>query len=147
MTYSARPAWRHQWFAVTVAALLALGSMYLAVFLALTARNEYSIGLGFTLALFALLALVIVYRKYCWRFIITDDIIESHYGIIARNVRSIRVRDLRNVNARQSLMQRILGIGDIEFSSAGGSDIEVSFYGIRDPLGVKRQVQTLQGNG
>ncbi len=96
-------------------------------------------------ALFLILGVAILYRHYCWRFTIGDDTVESHYGIVARNVKSIRIKDLRNINLRQSLFQRIFGIGDLEFSSAGGADIEVTFFGIQHPMDIKNKVQSLQG--
>lgn len=147
MNFTARPAWRHQWFALGIVAFLLALFVYLAIVYVASAKGEYGIAIGFSLALAALLGVAVCYRKYSWCFVITGDIIESHQGIIGRNVKSIRVRDLRNINVRQSLMQRLLGIGDIEFSSSAGSDIEVSFRGICRPLEIKRQVQTLQGSG
>jgi hypothetical protein len=38
-------------------------------------------------------------------------------------------------------------VGDVEFSSAGGSGIEVTFRGVDDPLQVKALAQRLQGRG
>jgi uncharacterized membrane protein YdbT with pleckstrin-like domain len=77
---------------------------------------------------------------------INGETIESREGLIARKVSSIRVRDLRNINVKQSLWQRLMGVGDVEFSSAGGSGIEVSFRGVSDPLQVKSLAQRMQGN-
>ncbi len=70
--------------------------------------------------------------------------VESHQGIIGRNVKSIRLQDLRNVNVNQSFFQRIFGIGNIEFSSAGGAGIEVLFFGILDPMKLKRSIDKLR---
>ena len=50
------------------------------------------------------------------------------------------------MNVRQSIMQRILGIGDIEFSSAAGGGVEVVFFGIPDPLSVRNLAQRLHGD-
>ena len=86
------------------------------------------------------LVAVIVYRYHVWTFTIRGGTIESCRGIIGRDVQSIRVQDLRNVNVRQSIFQRLFGVGDVEFSSAGGTGIEVTFYGVTDPLGVKDRV-------
>jgi hypothetical protein len=44
-------------------------------------------------------------------------------------------------------MGRIVGVGDVEFSSAGGSGIEVVFRGVDKPLEVKALAQRLQGKG
>jgi hypothetical protein len=53
--------------------------------------------------------------------------------------------DLRNVNLRQGIVERMLGIGTLEFSSAGGSGIEVSWSGVRDPADLKRRIESLRG--
>lgn len=64
-----------------------------------------------------------------------------HRGIIAREVRAIRVEDLRNINVKRSIFHRIIGIGDIEFSSSGSSGIEVVFKGVRHPMTVMTRIQ------
>ncbi len=91
------------------------------------------------------LCVLIIYRRFCWLYTVDQEHIESHRGILARRVRSIRIRDLRNVNVRQSIAQRLFGVGDVEFSSAAGGDIEVTFFGVADPLEVKDLAQRLQG--
>jgi uncharacterized membrane protein YdbT with pleckstrin-like domain len=88
---------------------------------------------------------VVIYRRYSWAYKIDNDTIESREGLIARKVKSIRIQDLRNINVNQSLVERILGVGDVEFSSAGGSGIEVVFRGVDRPLEVKALAQRLQG--
>jgi len=137
MVYSARPAWRYQWPAIV--GVLVLGALFLYALLGgitVTAVNKkyLLIILG---ALSIYFCLLIVYRKYSWRFMVDDENIESHRGIIARNVKSIRIRDLRNINVNQTIMQRILGVGDVEFSSAAGGGVEVIFFGVDHPLQVK----------
>ena len=139
--YRARPALRNQWFAVLVAMLLFVLFVYLGV------RGVASGGgmnvrivlaaVGFPLLVFVA---VILYRHHAWSFTIRGGAIESCRGIIGRDVQSIRVQDLRNVNVRQTIFQRLLGVGDVEFSSAGGAGVEVTFYGVTDPLGVKDRV-------
>ncbi|MBI3546298.1 MAG: PH domain-containing protein, partial [Gammaproteobacteria bacterium] len=42
--------------------------------------------------------------------------------------------------------QRILDIGDVEFSSSAGSEIEVVFFGVSRPMRLKNMTQRLQGN-
>ena len=96
------------------------------------------------LALAGVVVLVMLYRHFQWRFEIGERTIESSRGIIGRDVRSLRVQDLRNVNVRQSLWQRLLGVGDVEFSSAGGEGIEVTFHGIASPMRLKELVQSMQ---
>ena len=139
--YRARPALRNQWFAVLVAILLFLLFTYLGLKGA-AAGGGRNVQIVLALIGVPMLVLVgfIVYRQHVWTFTIRGGTIESCKGIIGRDVQSIRVQDLRNVNVRQSIFQRLFGVGDVEFSSAGGAGVEVTFYGVLDPLGVKDRV-------
>ena len=139
--YRARPALRNQWFAIFVAMLLFVLFVYFGVKGA-AAGGGRNVQIVLALIGVPLLVLVgfIVYRQHVWAFTIRGDTIESCRGIIGRDVQSIRVQDLRNVNVRQSIFQRLFGVGDVEFSSAGGAGVEVTFYGVLDPLGVKDRV-------
>jgi len=147
MKYIARPAWMNQWWQI--------GIMFLMPFvfiLAYLKGNQYfspenlRVVYVVIVAVFVYLVTVVIYRRYSWAYTINGETIESREGLIARNVCSIRVRDLRNINVKQSLWQRLMGVGDVEFSSAGGSGIEVSFRGVSDPLQVKSLAQRMQGN-
>ncbi len=147
MNYIARPAWLNQWWQISVMFLMPVvfvmaliwGKQY---FSAENLRVVYVV----IIAVFVYLVAVVIYRRYSWAYMINDETIESREGLIARKVCSIRVRDLRNINVKQSLWQRLIGVGDVEFSSAGGSGIEVSFRGVNDPLQVKSLAQRMQGN-
>ena len=136
--YRACPALRNQWFAILVAIVLFVLFIYFGVKGA-AAGGGRNVQVVLALIGVPLLMLVgfIVYRQNVWTFTIRGDTIESCRGIIGRDVQSIRVQDLRNVNVRQTIWQRLLGVGDVEFSSAGGAGVEVTFYGVTDPLGVK----------
>lgn len=146
MHYRARPAWRNPWRQIAAAAVLPIVFVLALLrgerFFTPAALPAVLVVLGL---LFVYLLVVVAYRRYSWRYLIDADAIESHQGLIGRTVRSIRVQDLRNVNLRQSVVQRLLGVGDVEFSSAGGGGVEVVFFGVRDPVQVKALVQRLQG--
>ena len=146
MNYIGRPAWRNHWLGITVVVLLILFSVLVLILPEETAEFDYDIIAGILLASAAIIALSILYRRYSWKFTITTELIESRHGIIARDVESIRVKDLRNVNLRQSFLKRIFGVGDLEFSSAGGAGIEVMFHGITKAMKIKQQVQAMQGD-
>jgi membrane protein YdbS with pleckstrin-like domain len=146
MNYIARPAWLNQWWQIGIMILMpfVLVLAYLKghqYFSPENLRVVYVVCAG----VFVYLIAVVIYRRYSWAYTIDSDTIESREGIIARKVKSIRIRDLRNINVNQTLFQRIVGVGDVEFSSAGGSGIEVTFLGVDDPLTVKALAQRMQG--
>jgi uncharacterized membrane protein YdbT with pleckstrin-like domain len=146
MSYLARPAWVNQWWQIGIIFLMpvvfilayAKGGRY---FSPENLRVVYVV----IVAVFVYLIAVVTYRRYSWVYSIDNEIIESREGLIARKVKSIRIQDLRNLIVTQTLMQRLLGVGDVGFSSAGESGIEVVFRGIDDPLQVKALAQRLQG--
>jgi uncharacterized membrane protein YdbT with pleckstrin-like domain len=147
-TYHFRPAWSYQWPAIGAILLLAVAGMTASVWVGLYASGQVARLLVIALiALAVYLVLLVIYRRYAWRYTVNTERIESTHGLVARNVRSIRVRDLRNINVRQSFMQRLLNVGDVEFSSAGGADVEVTFYGVPNPVGLKDQAQVWQRGG
>jgi len=51
-------------------------------------------------------------------YTITTDIVRSKAGIIARKENEIRIIDIRETGVRQSICQRIFGIGHVFFASA-----------------------------
>lgn len=149
MRYKDRPALRNQWFSSLVTVALVVVCVYYAFGIAaagLAAAKPLDLLAAAAAGGAALiLLLVILYRHFSWTFTVSDELVESRRGIIGRDIASTRIRDLRNINVRQSLFQRIFGVGDVEFSSAGGSGIEVRFHGVRRPLRVRALVQDLQG--
>jgi len=146
MNYIARPAWLNQWWQIAVAVLLPFVFVlaYLKGYQYFSSEN-LRVVLVVIVAVFVYLVAGVIYRRYSWAYMINGETIESREGLIARKVCSIRVRDLRNINVRQTLWQRLMDVGDVEFSSAGGSGIEVSFRGVSDPLQVKSLAQRMQG--
>lgn len=144
--YRAHSALRNQWLAIFVVILLFVLFVYFGVKgAAAGGGRNVQIVLALIGVPMLVLVAIIVYRYHVWTFTIRGGTIESCKGIIGREVQSIRVQDLRNVNVRQSFFQRVFGVGDIEFSSAGGAGVEVTFYGVTDPLGVKDRTMRRDG--
>jgi uncharacterized membrane protein YdbT with pleckstrin-like domain len=143
--YDSHPAWQYQWSAVLAIAVTLAVSLWTLVYGPhyLGARNAH-LAISATGAIALYFVLLMLYRRFAWRYLIDDQNIESYQGVLARHVRSIRLEDLRNINVNQSVMQRLFGVGDVEFSSAGGDGIEVVFFGVIDPMAVKALAQKYQ---
>jgi uncharacterized membrane protein YdbT with pleckstrin-like domain len=100
---------------------------------------------GYVLVLVAFIVLIhAVLRRLSHKFTITSDAVSSRAGIGARTEKEIRISDIRQVEVRQSVGQRIFGLGNVLFASAATSGIEVTFEGVRDPTGVKQKVNALR---
>lgn len=144
-TYRFRPQWRYQWPSLLgiAAGVAVFVLLRLATIPWLPAKLAHAVEIGGA-ALAVYLVLLMLFRRYSWLYTIDAESIESSHGLIARRVQSIRIRDLRNINIRQTVMQRLLDVGDVEFSSAAGGDVEVIFYGAPDPMRLKEYVQARQ---
>lgn len=142
-----RPAWRNYWPGFLIAAVLALMAAVAAL---ASVDPAVDIGAGI-LGLGALVVLAFVaLKRLSWKFTIDDNRVVRHYGIVSRNQQSVRIRDLRSVELNQSFFQRLLGVGNLSFYSAGSDSAEVTFVGISDPVGwrdrIDRATDQLEGS-
>jgi uncharacterized membrane protein YdbT with pleckstrin-like domain len=79
-------------------------------------------------------------RRVTTRYLVTDRRIQIRTGIASRHERTTHIDRVQNVNLSQSLAQRILGIGDVEWDTAGteAPDADFTFRGIDDPSALVR---------
>lgn len=92
----------------------------------------------------AVLLLVPLYawiKKHIYTYVVKTESVMSRRGILRRFSTEVRIADIRGISVRQGLMQRIMRIGEVGFSSAAGDEEEVIFHGIQNPEAVKELVQ------
>ena len=78
-------------------------------------------------------------------YVITDRRLYIKRGIIARREQQTRLDRVQNVNTKQSVIQRLLQTGTVDFDTAAGDDYEFSFTGVGDPQVVVHAVHRAQG--
>ena len=66
-------------------------------------------------------------------------------GIISREIQETRLERVQNVNYRQSVYQRIMQIGDVDFDTAATDDYNFVFAGVADPGDVVHRVDQATG--
>ena len=77
-------------------------------------------------------------------YIVTTRRVEVITGILSRSSNEVKVSDIRSINVVKKGFLGFLGIGTVEFASAGGDDVEVSFTNIFGTHRVKDIVRKLQ---
>ena len=90
-----------------------------------------------SLPLFGLGLLFIVYAlldRNTKLYTLTNKRVMSKVGIISRKIHEVGVRDIRNINVKQGILERLFGLGTVEIASAGTAGVEISFAGIKDPM-------------
>jgi uncharacterized membrane protein YdbT with pleckstrin-like domain len=92
-------------------------------------------------AILAGLTLVIGYlRRIGTRYLITSQRLRISRGIIRKNVQETRLERVQNVNYKQGILDRLTGVGTVDFDTAGTDDSEFRFDWVNDPEGVVRTV-------
>jgi uncharacterized membrane protein YdbT with pleckstrin-like domain len=73
-------------------------------------------------------------------YTITDRRLNIKRGIVARKVQETRLQRVQNVNFNQTVYQRMMQIGDVDFDTAGTDDSNFTFAGVAQPEQVVEQV-------
>ena len=77
-------------------------------------------------------------------YAVTNQRINIRKGILSRSDHSTSYERLQNVTTYQSFLERILGVGLVDFDTAAGDDFEFKFTGIDAPADLAKQVAELQ---
>jgi uncharacterized membrane protein YdbT with pleckstrin-like domain len=81
-------------------------------------------------------------RRIATRYAITSERLWIQRGLIARHTQETRLSRVQNVNTDQSMLQRMLQIGTVDFDTAGtdAPDANFAFRGVGEPAQVARLV-------
>ncbi len=77
-------------------------------------------------------------------YTITDRRLHIRRGVLSRVTRDTRLERVQNVNTKQSLIDRLLRVGTVEFDTAGTDDAEFAFIGVSSPRTVVEAVDLAQ---
>jgi uncharacterized membrane protein YdbT with pleckstrin-like domain len=88
----------------------------------------------------ALTVLIGFIKRIATDYVITDRRLHIKRGIISRTIQETRLVRVQNVNYNQSVLQRILQIGDVDFDTAAGDDYNFVFAGVAQPEDVVHEV-------
>jgi uncharacterized membrane protein YdbT with pleckstrin-like domain len=95
----------------------------------------------------ALVVLAGFIKRITTHYTITTRRLHIKRGIIAREIQETRLERVQNVNYNQSLLQRILQVGDVDFDTAAGDDYNFIFVGVANPDEVVEQVDRATHSG
>ncbi len=88
----------------------------------------------------ALVVLAGFIKRITTHYTITTRRLRIQRGIISREIQETRLERVQNVNYNQSLLQRVLQVGDVDFDTAAGDDYNFIFAGVADPDEVVERV-------
>ena len=70
-------------------------------------------------------------------YTLTNKRVMAKAGIISRQVNEVGIRDIRSINVKQGILERLFGLGSVEIASAGTAGVEVKFTGVSNPMRVR----------
>ena len=97
------------------------------------------------LLIVAVTVLVGFVKRVATTYTITDRRLNIKRGIVSREVQETRLERVQNVNYKQSVYQRLMQIGDVDFDTAAGDDYNFVFSGVADPQDVVHSVDQATG--
>lgn len=97
------------------------------------------------LVVLALTVLIGFVKRVATTYTITNRRLNIKRGIVAKEVQETRLERVQNVNYSQSVYQRLMQIGDVDFDTAATDDYNFVFYGVADPGEVVEAVDKATG--
>ena len=85
-----------------------------------------------------------LYLKYIYTFyLVTNKRLIYQTGVVSKEQRDCRLERVQDISVDVSFLDRILNVGNIGFSTAGGPGIELVFMTVKNPLEVKRLINEI----
>jgi uncharacterized membrane protein YdbT with pleckstrin-like domain len=147
IVFEGHPSWRGllSFYITAVGAAIVV-----AVIVALVAAIVTGIVVGVVLVALALLVGFV--KRMATRYLVTTQRLHIRRGILSRHTQQTRIDRVQNVNTDQTLVDRILRVGAVDFDTAGTDDSDFRFVGIASPHRVvaavdRAQREASQGGG
>jgi uncharacterized membrane protein YdbT with pleckstrin-like domain len=77
-------------------------------------------------------------------YTITNQRLRIKRGILSKRVQQTRIDRVQNVNTDQSVVERMLRVGTVDFDTAGTDDSDFTFAGVSSPSRVVEAVDQAQ---
>ena len=81
-------------------------------------------------------------RRIATTYTITNRRLTIRSGLLSRELHEPRLERVQNVGSRQRVLERLLGVGTVDFDTAGGAAYDFSFRGVEDPTAIVRTVNS-----
>ena len=139
IVFEGHPSWRSVLAfyiagVVLVAIAAAIGALVSGTVIAILAG-------GVVLAIVLLVGLL---KRIATRYVITTERLHIRRGILSKATQETRIQRVQNVNTDQSIVERLLQVGTVDFDTAGSDDSEFRFVGVGNPEEVVRAVDKAQ---
>jgi uncharacterized membrane protein YdbT with pleckstrin-like domain len=143
--FEGHPSWRAM-LAFYIQGLL--GVLVLAAIVAAVTAIGSGVSSGLVAAVVvvgaALVILVGLLRRIATVYTITNQRLRIKRGIVSKQIKQTRIDRVQNVNTDQSVVERLLRVGTVDFDTAGTDDSDFAFVGVNSPSRVVEAVDRAQ---
>ena len=140
--FEGRPSWRSilGYYFLGLLAAAAAG-----VIAALAADTGLGIGIG--VGIFVIIVLFGFVRRLFTKYTITTRRLRIRRGVLTRNIQETRIDRLQDHSIRQTIIERMLRVGTINFDTAGEQKDMFSFDGVSNPERIVGKIDQVQRQG
>jgi uncharacterized membrane protein YdbT with pleckstrin-like domain len=128
IVYEGHPSWRGV-LGFYIKGVLVVVVVAAIVFFAVS----HAAGIGALVALVAIVVLAGFVKRMATSYIITTERLHIRRGILSKRVQQTSIDRVQNVNTHQSLLDRLLRVGKVDFDTAGTDDSDFVFADVGGP--------------
>jgi uncharacterized membrane protein YdbT with pleckstrin-like domain len=143
--FEGHPSWRAMlaFYIQGLLAVLVLGAIVAGI-TALGDGVKWGLVAGAVVVAAALLILGGLVKRIATVYTITNQRLRIKRGILSKKVQQTRIDRVQNVNTDQSVLERVLRVGTVDFDTAGTDDSDFTFSGVSSPGRVVEAVDRAQ---
>ncbi|MEZ5299436.1 MAG: PH domain-containing protein [Verrucomicrobiales bacterium] len=127
-------------FAYPKSLIVAVAASAIGAFFSLQQPLFLAAGIFASALIFTAILFLRSYRVY----LVTSARVEVVVGILSRSSREVRIDDIRAINVNKIGLLGFIGVGTVEFCTAGSDGVEVAFQQIHGAHRVKTLVRSLR---
>jgi uncharacterized membrane protein YdbT with pleckstrin-like domain len=143
--FEGNPSWRAilSFYLQGLLGVLVLGALVALVTSIASDRNDGLVAVV-VVGGFALVVLIGFIRRISTVYTITNQRLRIKRGILSKKIQQTRIDRVQNVNTDQSVVDRMLRVGTVDFDTAGTDDSDFTFIGVSNPSRVVEAVDRAQ---
>jgi uncharacterized membrane protein YdbT with pleckstrin-like domain len=139
IVFEGRPSWRSILGFYLKGILIAAAAGVIAALI-----ETVALGVAIGVGVFAIVVGIGALKRLATHYMVTTQRLHIRRGILSRHVQQTRLDRVQNVNTNQSLLERMLRVGTVDFDTAGTEDGDFTFHGIAQPSEVVAAVDHAQ---
>lgn len=144
--FQAHPSWRSAlaFYVKGLLLIIVIGAIVAGVTAVSSSDIQWD-WVGLVAIVFLIGVIIIGYiRRIITTYTVTNQRLYIRKGLLSKTEQETKLARVQNVNTKQSLMERMLKVGDVSFDTAGSENYDFSFRGVANPQEVVHAVHTAQ---